>query len=428
MHPGTVRDVRFSPDGQTIVTTCDDGLVRIRDAGLAREQENDFFRSNRLVGIVNHGSPAAPALPNRAELVGGIDISPDGSLLATASNDGWVRTWQLKAHPAVGLGRHGQWVSGVAAGPTPDTFLSSSDYYGRLWRLNPLREAGSLRRHGNDAHDIAMSTDGRLIATTGEDSQVYLFEARTGRFLRAIRNDDREATIESALAGPATYLLTAGQGRVKLWDTASGSLISEIQTSSRVDVMAMSPTESLAAIAHQRRTLFLDVRAGSKWWARSRAPRTSPFSGSIEPAIGSSSAWPTGTCGSWTWRAGARSGCCNHLDRVTAADFSGDNSLLATGSRDRTVRIWDPVRGVEIARLTRDYRVDAVAFIAGDSVIAAGGQNYVEVSPWRSTDLVQAACAQLKSLQGDSWQRLVGREITAASVRAADRRDRVPQP
>lgn len=168
-----------------------------------------------------------------------------------------MRKWQLKAHPAVGLGRHGQWVSGLAAGPTPDTLLSSGDYYGRLWRLNPLREAGRLERHENNAHDIAVSTDGRLIATTGEDSQVYLFDAQTGRFLRAIKNDDREAPIESALAGRATYLLTAGQGRVKLWDTSSGSLISEIQTSSRVDVMAMSPTEWLAAIAQQRRVLLL---------------------------------------------------------------------------------------------------------------------------------------------------------------------------
>jgi len=104
----------------------------------------------------------------------------------------------------------------------------------------------------------------------------------------------------------------------------------------------------------------------------------------------------------------------HHLDRVTAADFSADNSLLVTGSYDRTIRVWDPARGIEIARLTRQYRVDAVAFVAGDSKVAAGGQNYVEVSPWRSADLVNAACAQLKNLQGESWHRLVGPEITSA--------------
>jgi WD40 repeat protein len=412
VHPGTVRDVRFSPDGQSIVTTCEDGLVRIWDAGLAPQQQNDFIGSNRLVGIVNHGSPANPSGPSLAEPIAAIDISPDGAFLATGSSDGWVRTWQLRGNPAVGLGRHGQWVSGVAPGPTPDTFLSSGDYYGRLWRLNPLREAGRLRRHENDAHGVFTSTDGRLIATTGEDSQVYLFDARTGRFLRAIKNDDSEGTIESALAGRATYLLTAGQGRVKQWDTESGALVAEMATSSYVSAMAMSPTESLAAISQQRRTLLVDTRnrlslAGDLESAADVTTLTFDRTGD-RLVIGLAN----GDVRLIDVARRREIRVLHHLDRVTAADFSPDNSVLATGSYDRTVRIWEPNRGVEIARLTRHYRVDTVAFIAGDTMIAAGGQNYVEVSPWRSSDLVDAACAQLRSLQGDSWQRLIGREIT----------------
>ena len=67
VHPDAVR-AWFSPDGQTIVTTCEDGLVRIWDAGLRPDQQNDFgTASNRLVGVINHGPPAAPTLPNRAE-------------------------------------------------------------------------------------------------------------------------------------------------------------------------------------------------------------------------------------------------------------------------------------------------------------------------------------------------------------------------
>jgi len=419
VHPDTVRDVRFSPDGQTIVTSCADGVVRIWDAGLAPEQQNDFGGSNRLVGIVNHGPPAAPTLPNRAELIGGIDISPDGTLLATASQDGWVRTWQLKAHPAVGLVRHGQWVSGVAPGPTPDTLLSSGSYFGRLWRLNPLRQAGRLRPHENDAHGIFMSTDGRLIASTGEDSQVYFFDARTGRFLRTIKHNDREATIESALGGPATYLLTAGQGYVRLWETASGSLVAELPAASYVTAMAMSPAETLAAIAQERRTLLVSVRERLKVVATIESAADVTTLGFDRTGNRLVIGQANGDIRLIDVASRREIRVLHHLDRVTAADFSADNSWLATGSRDRTVRIWDPGRGVELARLTRQYRVAAVAFIAGDAMIAAGGQNYVEVSPWRSGDLVNAACTQLKGLGADSWQRLVGREI-APSICASN--------
>lgn len=412
VHPGTVRSVRFSPDGQTIVTTCEDGLVRIWDAGLRPDQQNDFgTTSNRLVGVINHGPPAAPTLPNRAELIGGIDISSDGTLLATASQDGWVRTWKLTGHPAVGTARHGQWVSGVAQGPTPDTLLSSGSYFGRVWRLNPLREAGRLRPHENDAHGIFMSTDGRLIASTGEDSQVHFFDASTGRFLRTIKHNDREATIESALGGPATYLLTAGQGHVRLWETASGSLVAESPASSYVTAMAMSPLETLAAIAQERRTLLVNVRE------RLKVVATIESAADVATLVFDRTGHrlliglANGDIRLIDVASRREIRVLHHVDRVTAADFSADNSLLATGSRDRTVRIWDPDRGVELARLTRQYRVDAVAFIGGDAMIAAGGQNYVEVSPWRSADLVRTACAQLKYLGADSWQRLVGREI-----------------
>ena len=414
VHPATVREVRFSPDAQTIVTTCDDGLVRVWDAGLAPGQQNDFLGSNRLVGIVNHGAPASPTGPNRAEAISAIDIAPLGALLATGSRDGWVRTWQLSAHPAFGLGRHGQWVSGVAPGPLPDTILSSGDYYGRVWRLNPLREAGRLRRHDNDAHGVFMSTDRRIIATTGEDSQVYLFDAQTGRLLRTIKNDDREGTIESALAGRAAYLLTAGGGRVKLWDTASGVLVSEMQTPAYVTAMAMSPTESLAAVAQQRRTLLVNTRDRLSLVADVESVADVTFlvfdRTGDRLVIGLSN----GDIRLMDVATKREIRVLHHLDRVTAADFSADNSVLVTGSYDRTVRVWDPARGIEIARLTRQYRIDAVAFVAGDGMVAAGGQNYVEVSPWRSADLVNAACAQLKNLQGESWQRLVGPEITPA--------------
>ena len=137
-----------------------------------------------------------------------------------------MRTWKLTGHPAVGTARHGRWVSGVAQRPTPDTLLSSGLYFGRVWRLNPLREAGRLRPHENDAHGIFMSTTAGSSPRPGKTAR-SIFDASTGRFLRTIKHNDREATIESALGGPATYLLTAGQGHVRLWETASGSLVAE---------------------------------------------------------------------------------------------------------------------------------------------------------------------------------------------------------
>lgn len=211
----------------------------------------------------------------------------------------------------------------------------------------------------------------------------------------------------------------ARRHRWRLWETASGSLVAELPAASYVTAMAMSPAETLAAIAQERRTLLVSARERLKVVATIESAADVTTLGFDRTGNRLVIGQANGDIRLIDVASRREIRVLHHLDRVTAADFSADNSWLATGSRDRTVRIWDPGRGVELARLTRQYRVDAVAFIAGDAMIAAGGQNYVEVSPWRSGDLVNAACTQLKGLGADSWQRLVGREI-APSICASN--------
>src|SRR5262249_28510221 len=61
-----------------------------------------------------------------------------------------------------------------------------------------------------------------------------------------------------------------------------------------------------------------------------------------------------------------------HRSTVTALAFSPDAQLLASGSRDRTVRVWNTQSGREVtAHLEARAGVVAVAFVADRSVIAA---------------------------------------------------------
>jgi WD40 repeat protein len=59
---------------------------------------------------------------------------------------------------------------------------------------------------------------------------------------------------------------------------------------------------------------------------------------------------------------------------VTAVAFSPDGQILASGSDDKTIKLWDLQTGVEIATLSgHDSYVQSVAFSPDGKTLVSGG-------------------------------------------------------
>jgi WD40 repeat protein len=155
-------------------------------------------------------------------LVFTVAISPDGKQLASASNDGTVRLWEVETGK----------VSRVLRGPPCERTLSYSpdgrslasgchDRVVRIWDT----EKGTLVRelaHGSPVWSVSYLPDGKTIASGGEDHSIRLWDVATGTQRQTLGGTI--GLIFSLVPSPDGRTLASGSndGTIRLWDLASG--------------------------------------------------------------------------------------------------------------------------------------------------------------------------------------------------------------
>ncbi|MFH0901235.1 MAG: WD40 repeat domain-containing protein, partial [Pseudomonadota bacterium] len=242
-HQGVVAGVAFSPDGKRIASASHDRSVRVWDLANGGSEELQprhgvhawdvvFGSDGRLIAsagadwrvqfwdartLAATGELRADAVLNE------LTMSHDGSLVAAAAMNGSVYVWDRKNLKLVAELRGHQGQAGSVVFTNDDRTIISASFDGTIWRWDLASKAGSIvgNRHGAVGR-LAISPDGSLVASPGDDGEVRLCSTGTGE-TRAVWRGHRGG-VSAVRFGPDGRLAATcgGDGTVRTWDVATG--------------------------------------------------------------------------------------------------------------------------------------------------------------------------------------------------------------
>jgi WD40 repeat protein len=335
-HTGGVRSVAFSPDGTRLASTSDDRTVRVWEVATGRE---------------------ALTLKGHTGQVLSVAFSPDGSRLASAGQDGMVRVWEAATgREALTLKGHaGQvhQVQSVAFSPDGKRLASASDHGTvQVWDAATGREALTLKGHAGQVHQVqsvAFSPDGTRLA-----GGMRVWEAATGREVLTLRGHTGQVTSVAFSPDGSRLASACVDGMVRVWEAATGREALTLRGhTGQVLSVAFSPDGSRLASAGQDGMVRVWEAATGRQALTLKGHLFGVHSVAFSPA-GTRLASAGHDCTVRIWDAatgGEARALRGHTGAVARMVFSRDGSRLAIASADGTVRLWDAATGREVFTL-----------------------------------------------------------------------------
>lgn len=325
-HSAIVTDLSFSPDGNTVVTTCGDATCR---------------RWNLTAG---NATAKSVVLRGHDHYAAGVDISPDGRWAATAAADAQIRLWDLhstaREPSSLLLPGHRGFLNQVKFSPDGRWLVTGGwDQMTRAWDMTknlPTHSPVILR--GPTAVNAAdLSADDRWLAVGYGSGAVAVWDLEEPAKAPVQFREHKRRILNTKISGDGRWIVTSSDDlTARLLDRESGQppeLLSEGLT--RLGSVAVSSNGACVATGLNDGTILLRDLSDS---GKTRILKGLPA--------------PAGSLA-----------------------FHDDGRVLAMGCRNGSVAIVE-LSSPDTVRLSphhHDGHVRNLSFVDGDCLVSFGG-------------------------------------------------------
>ncbi|XHF98690.1 hypothetical protein AWENTII_002232 [Aspergillus wentii] len=370
-HSGSVYALAFSPNGKQIASGSDDKTIKIWDAAtgdlqrtittysdpayaMAFSQDSKQIISGSYNGVIRlwdtitgnlqrtlpaghlsrvnafaflpdskHITSAGTfgqtfkiwdtAIGNQKKILAGCSnkvyamaFSPDSEQIASSASadNGTIKLWDAATGDLQRtLAGHSYEVHAVAFSQDSKRIASAGafDRTIKLWDTTTYSVQKKLADHSTWIYSIAFSADGKQIASGSSDGTIKLWDATAETIQKTPASQSDWAN--TVAISPDGKQIASGfvDGTIKLWDTATDNLQKTLDGhSDSVHTVAFSP-DGKQIISRSKKTI--------KLWET--------ITGNLQKILD------------------------DHVDCINTVAFSADGKQIASGSDDRTIKLWD---------------------------------------------------------------------------------------
>jgi WD40 repeat protein/serine/threonine protein kinase len=368
-YSGAVTRLALVGDGRHVLAGGADGSVRLWD----------LTTGDGVRVMTGHDGP-----------VNALSVSDGGRLALSGGEDGTFRLWRVATGECLAtrtgpgqrtegalLCAEGQWVLSVTA----------RDHLFQLWDLETDRCHRLYAGHRLRVAALALSGDERLALSGSWDGTLKLWDVVAGECLRTLTGHP-DRVLAAALSGDGKYAFSGGeQGTLRFWDTATGECLRAFDAHQYgITGVALSGTgeQALSASADRQVKLWPRLQASlaapsvlcrvqapdrtasaGKLYARSLVLARRALAEGDLPAAARHVRQARGRPGyarhaealaEWmdlylwlprtglaaAWEGGTFTG---HRHAVTGVALSLDGAVAVSGSKDRSLKVWDVPSG-----------------------------------------------------------------------------------
>jgi len=306
-HQDGIRDISFTPDGSVLASSSSDKTIKLWDVKTGKE---------------------IYTLNGHMDSVKSISFSPDGNLLASGSSDKTIKLWNIKTGQEIyTFNGHLDAVISISFHPNGNLLASgSSDKTIKLWNIETRVEIYTINVDDSNICTICISSDGNILASASHPSEfgevVKLWNISTKTEIKEIEGYDEDDFIYNVnFSHDGKILALCSHKHIIVWDRETEAQ-GQIETAHNKEILSLSFSSDGQVLV----TGSCDKTI--KFW------NIKKIFGNDSYRVNPSSSYVTegDDCCLFTIRA--------HNKEVSSVCFSPDGKTLASGSFDKTIKLW----------------------------------------------------------------------------------------
>ena len=310
---------------------------------------------------------------------------PVDKMVAAESEEALFRALQT-SQLQMTLSGHTNWLTDVAVSED-GRFLATTGFDNsvKLWDAETGQELRTFTDHSRVVNGVAFSPNGERLASVSSDGFVIVYDLETGERLAVINGND--GAIQGVTFSPDNiHIATAnGDGTVRVWNTDSRRSRYRLfgHDAPVRDVDFNADGSLLASAGEDGRSIIWDMAKGGPVYS------VDPYDEDTENDLIATSVafspdgnriitgYDDGVSRVWNYKnEGLLFNLIGHASTVFDVAYSPDGKLMASSSGDSTTKVWDAETGKALYTLSgHNGPVTAVAFSPDSARIATASQD-----------------------------------------------------